>query len=420
MIVHIVTALFLVAFAAEHSGTSESRTTLSFDQALGLSSEGVAIRSVRDAAAVKAKLNQQIARVNQNPTIQFQAGPRLLPEKNREPEIVLQILQPWTGGGYLQARRSSAMHEHSLLDARARAIALGQKLDVAHLWLQLATAQRELEVLHRMLSIAEALSLRIERTRQVGAAIEIDVREMQARTAEIAIQVVETEGTVHDLSLELSRRLGWSPTGHIETVGELPLAPVPGHAARDGYVQRAAALPEARASLMQAQANRAQAVEQKSQYGWSFAFGVNVERDAPGGLILSGIVQATPPLFEKGERYRGTTEAAAIEGAGHAVTASLAAQNAVALAFHEVEHSGELADLIATRLLPTAVQVWTLRRKQFELGGATVLDTLRSQQTMLAAELRHTSASTQHAWARVKLWLLLLAIEDGSASKDMR
>jgi outer membrane protein, heavy metal efflux system len=420
MVVQFVAALFLVANAAEHTGSSETRTTLSFDQALGLSDDGVTVKASQQAADIKASTNRQIARVNLNPNIQLQAGPRIYPSSAREPEVVLQILQPWNGNGYLDARRKSASHEHGLLQAHARLVALSQRLDVAHLWMRLWTAQRELEILKRMQTVASDLAGWVARARSAGAAIEIEAKEAEMHVVDLALQVVEMEGTVHDLSLELSRRLGWLPTGRIETIGELPVAPVPGSEARDRYVERAGELPEARAAAMQARANRAHVVEQKAMAGWTYALGANVEHDAPGGLIVSGLLQLTPPLFDRGERNLGSAQASAIDSDGQATSAILAAKNAIALAFHEVEHSGEILNLVQERVLPTATHIWELRRKQFELGGATVVDTLESQQVVVNAELRRNGAISQHAWARVKLWLLLLAIEDGGSGLGKR
>jgi cobalt-zinc-cadmium efflux system outer membrane protein len=185
-----------------------------------------------------------------------------------------------------------------------------------------------------------------------------------------------------------------------------PRPPVPSPALRQDYLERMNALPAVVLKDFQSRAARARAVEEEAARGTVAQLGAVLQRDAPGGLVISGIARVTFPMFDRGERERAGIQADATRLEGERGDALVAARIELAASFHEVDHTADLLSVLRDDLAPASREAAETRRRIFEHGGATLLEVLQSDRTAVVAASRLWRMQGEHAWARVKLWLL--------------
>jgi hypothetical protein len=146
--------------------------------------------------------------------------------------------------------------------------------------------------------------------------------------------------------------------------------------------------------------------------------GAGIQRDSPGGLVVNTIARFIPAWVDRGERERSVLLAEAARLDGERRGARAAARIELLMAFHEVEHTGELASELSERLVPASHEAAALRQKIFEAGEATLPEVLQARRVELAAVGRLQRAIGAHAWAQVKLSLLLAALDGGAGGAD--
>jgi cobalt-zinc-cadmium efflux system outer membrane protein len=384
-----------------------ARSPVTFDAALGLAEDVPRVAAATRAVQEKTGVDRNVAALPYNPQIAVQPGWRLEPRDARQPEIIVEVLQPWNLSGYGAARQRTVSVEEEVLRAESRAAALAARLGAARAWIELWTAEHLVEEVRREETIAGELERLVGRAASLGAMTRADLAEAAAYHAEARVAVLVAEGEVFQRGLALGRELADRDALPLHTTGEPPAPWVPSEARRTEFLDRAAALPLVSLRELQTHAARARELEELRARGTLAQFGAVLQRDAPGGLVVSGIARVTIPVFERGERERGSILAEAARLEGEQRDALIAARVEIALSFHEVSHSAEVLAVLRDDLVPASRQAAETRRRIFEQGGATLLEVLQSDRAAVAAASRLWRVQAEHAWARTKLWLLL-------------
>jgi len=389
---------------------------LTFAAALGLAPRHPTVVASAEALAEKRAGDAQVARATLNPQLAVQPGFRVAPAADRQPELIAEVLQPFSLSGHGRARRETMAWEEQALAAHAEASVLDQKLGVAEAWMSTWRADRAWDDAKTQSGLATSLAELTRKAAALGAATAADVAEAEVFAAEVDLRRVAAEGEACTRGVELRRLTAVEGAGPLVAQGELPSFEVPSSAALAPALASVSRLPRVRQTRLLARAQRAREVEEAAARGSILALGAAVQRDAPDGLVFSLAARWTPALWDRGERERAQTAAEARLREGDAGALELEARAAMTLAFHEVEHSGEVLNVIAQRLAPRADQAAEGRKKLFASGRATLPEVLMAERRAFAAAADLRQATADHAWARVKLFLLLAALaQPGSA-----
>ncbi len=110
------------------------------------------------------------------------------------------------------------------------------------------------------------------------------------------------------------------------------------------------------------------------------------------------------------------SEARATRSEGEKRSAALDGRTEMALAFHEVEHTGEIVKAVKGELLPALIEAADAREQLFRAGDGTMVDVLTARRRVLAAKARLVRAQAANAWAKVKVWMLLSELSNGEAA----
>ncbi|MGA8892413.1 MAG: TolC family protein, partial [Anaeromyxobacteraceae bacterium] len=162
-------------------------------------------------------------------------------------------------------------------------------------------------------------------------------------------------------------------------------------------------------------AERARELEARATKGWGLDTGVKGTRDYLGTWGVQAVVGFTFPLFDRGEREAAPQAALAARSEGEARQARAVAATELARSLHEVEHTGEVLEAVERELLPAAETNAKARAESMRAGETTVLEVLVAHRAWAAARARLTRAEAAHAWARVKVSMLLADLTPGGA-----
>jgi cobalt-zinc-cadmium efflux system outer membrane protein len=382
--------------------------SITFDAALGLTVQTPKVVGTARAAEEKAQRDRGISSIPFNPQLSVMPGWRFAPSYERQAELVAEVLQPWNLSGQASARRRTVGLEEKVLDAEARAAALGARLAAARAWIDVWGAEQVFEETRREEQIAAELERLVGRSESLGAMTRADVAEARAYHAEARVAVLNAEGEVYQRALMLGREIGRATPVH--AAGPLPDAPVPPSAKSAEYLERMAALPAVAVKSFQARAAAARDLEEEAARGTIAQLGATLQRDAPDGLVISALARVTLPVFDRGERERASIRADAVRLEGEREDALVAARVDLAASFHEVDHTAALLAVYRDDLAPASREAAQSRRRIFENGGATLLEVLQSERTAVAAASRLRRIQAEHAWACTKLWMLVTHI----------
>jgi outer membrane protein TolC len=162
-------------------------------------------------------------------------------------------------------------------------------------------------------------------------------------------------------------------------------------------------------------ADRAREAELRSTKGWGLGTGVKGTRDYLGTWGAQAVLEVSFPIFDRGEREAAPMAAAAARSQGEFQEARAVAATELARSLHEVEHTGEVLAAIEKELVPAAQLNAQSREASMRAGETTVLEVLVARRTWAAARQKHTRALAMHAWARVKIWMLMADMTPGGA-----
>lgn len=389
---------------------------LTFDEAIGLSAETPDVRGAERAVAAKHDMRGRMSTMTSNPQLYFQPGFRVLPAENKGVEVQASVMQSWNLAGLSRARTTAARMEEAELSVQARALALEQRIEAARAWMDLWCAERVFDVASREAALAGEFARLVEKAAAASAATKADVAEARAYHAEARLGVVGAEGEVFERGLLLSRVLaaGADPLG---SIGDLPQAPVPVGANRREALQRVSALPAVQLKALEADVQRARSAEEKAARGTSISVGVYVQRDSPGGIVGYGAIGLSLPMFDRGERERSVTIARATQLDGEMKREQANAMADLAMGLHEVDHTQDVIDTLSSALLPPLEEALSHRLRLFEAGEATMLEVITARRNVANARGRLERSRAQNAWARVKVWLWLSALDANKQEK---
>lgn len=401
-------ALTLAANLATAVSTPSKK--ISFDEAIGLSVQAPDVQGAERAVAEKHDMRGRISTMTSNPQLYLQPGFRVAPIPNQGVEVQASVMQSWNLAGLSSARTTTARLEEETLSARARALALTQRLEAARAWIDLWSAERVLEITSQEAALAGDFVRLVEKAAAASASTKADVSEARAYHAEARLSVIAAEGEVLERGLLLARALAAGAEA-MSSSGSLPTAPAPAETNRKAAIQRVTNLPTVQSKALEAEVERARSAEEKAARGTSLSLGVYLQRDSPGGFVGYGAVGLTFPLFDRGERERSVTVARAAQLEGEAKRETANAAIDLALGFHEIDHTQEVVDTLTTAMLPALEESLASRLRIFEAGEATILEVITTRRNLVNARGRLERARAQNAWARVKVWLWLSMLD---------
>lgn len=385
--------------------------SLTFDEAIGLADEAPEITGARRAAAIKRRRREALPRLQYNPQAYLQPGLRLRPAESEGFELQGGITQTWSVSGLHRRQRESLDLEAEVFDADARYLALERRLAAARAWIDLWAAQALLEEARREAGIAATFAATIERAQSLEAATMADVAEAGAYRSEAELMVLAAEGEIFHLGLLLARETARPSSEPLQAAGDLPRPVLPPPGAWPNALAEAEALPAVAVRTLASQAESARAAEVKAMYGTTLTTGLLFQHDQPGGFVGYAFVGVNVPLFNRGQRSRADLMAAAEREAGAAADAAIAARVDLAMIFHEVEHTAKVEAELRDRMVPALDAGAGARQRLFDAGHATVIEVLLARRQAIGGRARLHRAAADHAWARVKAWLLLATIE---------
>jgi outer membrane protein TolC len=220
---------------------------------------------------------------------------------------------------------------------------------------------------------------------------------------------------VVERGFQLAVAMGREAETPLVAAGPLPSPPAPSRVDWPALLDAAGALPAVAARKLAADVDRARAAELRSARGWGLGTGAKATRDALGTWGAQAVLEVSFPLFDRGEREAAPVAAAAARAQGEFLEARAVAATELARSLHELEHTGEVLAAIEGELVPAARVNAQAREASMKAGETTVLEVLVARRTWAAARQKHTRAQAAHAWARVKVWMLLADMTPGGA-----
>lgn len=165
------------------------------------------------------------------------------------------------------------------------------------------------------------------------------------------------------------------------------------------------------AAEVQLASTRVRAEEDSATSANRLGVGIEVRREDFGSVVALANLGVPVPLFDLGLRPRAARRAEAQRLEGETEDERTRARTALELALHEVEHTAELREVLASRLRPAAERALARRTRQLELGHATLLDVLDVRRLAILARLELTSAEHDEVRARLRLSLMLASLK---------
>jgi len=398
--------------ASEHGGTP-----LTFDQALGLAESSPAVLGTRSADEEQRRVAGSVSSMVANPTIIFQPGAARDPLDNQWKSFgEATVIQSWNLSGLPGKRRASLAAEGKLLAVEARAAALSHRLAAAQAWMELWAAQRSLADALQEAELAQQFSVRMAKAAAAAAFTRAEAADAETYAAEAHVQAIAAQGEVVDRGFQLAAAMGRAEERPLLAAGPLPAPPPPARSEWPVLIEAAGKLPGVAAHTLAADAERARELELRSTRGWTLGTGVKGTRDFLGTWGVQAVVEVTVPLFDRGEREAAPQAAAAERSTGAHREALAVAATELTRALHEVEHSGEVLAAVEKELLPAAAESVRIREASMRAGETTVLEVLVARRALAAARARRTRALAAHAWAQVRVWMLLAHLTLGGES----
>ncbi len=388
---------------------------VTFDEALGLAAKAPAVAGAEQAVGAQRRLADSTSPLVANPTLNLQPGAARDPLTGDWGFIgEATLLQGWNLSGLPGDRAGALRAEGEQVAAEARAVALGHRLSAAQTWLELWAVQRALFDARQEADIAREFAARMAKAAEAGVMTRAESADARTYFAEARALAITVEGEWVDKGFSLAAAMGVPAPEPMQAGGSLPGPPVPSRTSWPELLAAADRLPEVSARRLSSDASRFREQEARAVKGWGLGTGVKVTRDFLGTWGYQGVVEVAFPLFDRGEREAAPQAAASARARGEYEEARAAAATELSRALHEVEHTGEILETVEKELLPAAEEAARLREATMRAGETTVLEVLVARRAWAAARAKHVRAQAAHTWARVKVWLLLSDLSNGS------
>ena len=394
----------------------ESGAPVTFDQAIGLAAQAPAVTGVEAAAAEQRRVGDSVSSLIANPTLTVQPGAAKDPLDDQWKYMgEATLLQGWNLSGLPGDRKASIRAEGDLLTSEARAAALSHRLAAAQSWVELWAAQQSLADAMQEYDLANEFSTKMARAAEAAAFTRAEAADAATYAAEAHVQAIAAEGEVVDRGYGLAVAMGQQAEHPLVASGGLPAPPSPSRTDWPALLDAAGRLPAVAARKLASDADRAREAEFRSAKGWGLGTGVKGTRDYLGTWGAQAVLEVSFPIFDRGEREAAPVAAAAARALGEFQEARAVAATELARSLHEVEHTGEVLAAIEGELVPAAKLNAQSREASMRAGETTVLEVLVARRTWAAARQKHTRALAMHAWARVKVWMLMADMTPGGA-----
>ncbi len=400
------------------ASASATEVRVTFARALAIADGHPLVLTTEAAVKTLAEASKAAPAVDANPTATIAAGTRVTTSGDAGFEGGITVNQSLSVVGSASRSREALVAESSFLRADADARRLERRVAIALAWIELHEAERraveqreEVATDERMLALVTKLAEAGERTTADVATAEVQLAATRVRAVAAEAAVVESRAALEsELARKRERNEPRPPT--LTTEGPLPSVEVPGRDERSRLLDRANELPSVRAKALLARSEWVRADEDAATAANRLGVGVEVRREDFGSVVALANVGVPVPLFDLGARPRASRHAEAQRLEGQTEDERVRARSALALAIHEVDHTAELREVLATRLRPAAERALALRTRQLELGHATLLDVLDARRAAVLARLELTTAEHEEVRARIRLALMAGSLKE--------
>jgi outer membrane protein, heavy metal efflux system len=395
---------------------SELGGSVTFDEALGLAARAPAVTGAEEAVAEQRRIGESVSSVIANPTLNVQPGAAKDPLDGQWKYMgETTLMQGWNLSGLPGDRKAAVQAEGDQLLAEARAAALSHRLGAAQAWMELWAAQQSLADSLQEAELAREFSDKMARAAAAAAFTRAEAADAATYAAEAHVQSLAAEGEVVDRGYQLAVAMGYETEKALSAAGPLPSPAAPARSDWPAILEAAGKLPAVAAHKLASDASRARDVEARSSRGWGLGTGVKGTRDYLGTWGAQAVVELSFPIFDRGEREAAPQAAAAARAAGEFREARAVAATEMARSLHEVEHTGEVLEAVEKELVPAAEANASARQASMQAGETTVLEVLVARRVWAGARAKRTRALASHAWARVKVFMLLADMTPGGA-----
>lgn len=404
-------SLGLLAALAFGSPDLARAQTITFDDAIGLSSSTPVVTGEERALAARAEGDARISDITEASRLYAMPGLRALSEEDRGFEGQVQLGHSWNLADLAGAQRRTASREREAREARARAVALEQRLAAARAWMSMREAEAHLETAREQLVVAERIVERTERMRAAGIATLADVAEARAFLSQARASVLAVRGEIVDVQVSLGAALGRADVETLGTSGPLPDPALPAPSDIEVRLADVTHVPAVEAARLASLATHARDVELAAMRGPRLDVDLIAYRESPAGLLLFGQVGVVLPLADLAARERSVAREEAALRESEAEEAALAWRREAHRVAHEVEHTREVVRSYREELVPALEALLAARERQLTAGETTTLLVLEATRRLVEARASLTRAETEAAWAATRAWLLLAVHE---------
>ncbi len=118
---------------------------------------------------------------------------------------------------------------------------------------------------------------------------------------------------------------------------------------------------------------------------------------------LVGVLGFQLPIFDRGQRERGSAWVTALRKKGDVAEAVVSARAQLLVALHDLEHTEQIVRKLRDDALPATELTLRFKERLLSLGEATVLDVLLHRRTVFALRGRLGRAQAEHVASRLLL-----------------
>lgn len=389
--------------ASDANDAIDAIVAIGFDEATGFATVLPEVAAARDAATLTATASDTLP-LGWSP-FTARVMPQIAFGQPRGEGLRVGVEQAIPLTSRRSAARAALIAESRQRAAEAAALALDARLEIAKAWIDSWAADAMLLDARRARELAREIVSVTERAAAAGEATAPELADARALLASAETAVLDAEGRARDASFRLGAAAG--APGPRRASAVLPEVVLPDGTALATRLERMEAMPAVRARRVAALAARARAAEVRAWRAPELLAGGELTLDPGGDHRIAATIGVALPAFDRGERERAQLEAEARRIEGEATAVARRARFELAQAIHDVEHTGELAAEIEHGLVPAVDDAAAKRRRAYELGESTVIEVLSAERTSIAGHQAAIAARADHAWARVRVRILL-------------
>lgn len=384
---------------------------VTFSEALATAERAPRERGLREALKIRRERDAGLRGLEDPLEVTFYPGARVLPRNEQGPQLQMQITQSIPLERLGRARRRAAQAERAELSTAADAARLERRLDVARAWLEDWALREQSRILGRELAASSSWVDATRRLVEAGESTKTELASATAWRSEVELEALAVEGMVHHTGLRLAELVGVSPVDPVLAVGDPPTVELTEADLRT-LGERVDELPLVVAPKLAAAAARAREVEARAASGWKLDIGGMAQIDQPEPAIgIFGQVGVQIPLWGRARRTRSIELAEAARLEGEAEELQLRVAREIRDALHELRHTQEQVEALEGKLVPALEEATALEVRSLAVGEGTTRSVVQARRATLQAKRRLAEARGEHAWAELRVWLMLAALQ---------